>query len=260
MLVDDDDLLLRTLGRCLSLASGLRVVEAHDEDEVCALLDDDARPSIALIDVNIDGDTNAGFRVAELVRFRCGLLPIALMTGHDDPELPNRAMDARFAFFRKLGQHDHLRTWVRDQARSLAIAPAELARATADIARELRLSPRQTDLLRAAVEHSGGIKELAQILGIELSTAATHAKRILAASGERTLQSVVTRVHERARHYATLEASAARAEACALADRNRELEAKLTHAESEGRTGVDASSPGFEQNGPTTRPKGGDDT
>lgn len=241
LVVDDSELMVRALVRALSRETSMHVVGARDEREVMALLDQHERPQVALIDVDIDADKTAGFRVAALLRARCGPMPIALMTGHEDRELPNLAMDQQLAFFRKDGAERELRAWARDAAHAITTGPAERARAVGELAREWKLSPREAEFLTLAAERELPVDEVGRALEIKPSTAATYVKNIIKASRTRSLHAAITLVHRRAAENAKREASAARALAHALGERVSELESKLA------RRTVDAEAKGGER-------------
>jgi two-component system response regulator FixJ len=185
--VDDDAMLLRTLGRQLKSA-GYAVYLHEDPEELLAAHDDDLSSGCILLDVRmprIDGLS----LLAEL-RHRNVDLPVVMMSGHPEPETVMHAA--------KLGASGFLGKPFEEQQLFRAINSAMAEHAAPErqgtIERAVRrlemLSPRESEVL-AALARGDSHKTIAFALGISVRTVEIHRSRMLRRLGVRRLAEAI---------------------------------------------------------------------
>lgn len=149
LIVEDDDLLVRTLSKAIepfgevliatSFAEARRILE-HEDRTWTAMLIDKKLP---------DG---SGVDLLPLARRRWPLLPMVLMTGYNDDEAVNAAHDLGVAYVTKPWTPERIRRFVSLAASRLTLDEFDLrVIQVVDVWAQTRgLSPAETDILRRA--------------------------------------------------------------------------------------------------------------
>lgn len=145
----------------------------------------------AIVDLGLPDRGGAEF-LRNALTLRPGLPAVALSCS-DDPASVREVLSLGAGFFRKPATGQELQLFVQ---RALAVSRARRARLTAAIDRwaaQYRLSPREVDILTAAMdgaEHS----RLAAVGGVSSATIKTQVHRLVRKVGARSLQSLVSEV------------------------------------------------------------------
>ncbi len=197
LIVEDDLRLARSLERLFSPA--WRVTIATTVEEARRIVDDEPRILAAVIDVSLgDGD---GFSLLETLRESGWTIPALMITGSDEHDYPERALRLQASYVRKPFEYSTLEAFLKRAERiatSAEPAADRLEGEVAEISRRHGLSPRQAEVLRGAVFDQSE-KEIAERIGIRISTLRTHVRGILAKTGVASLADIARRVRAASR-------------------------------------------------------------
>ncbi|WP_374667847.1 LuxR C-terminal-related transcriptional regulator [Ramlibacter sp.] len=174
LLVDDHPLFREGLGLALrQQVPALRVLSVASLEQAAQMLDTSAQSiDLVLIDYRLPGTD--GLVGAQQLRRRHPDVAFALMSGADDPGLPQRALAAGLAgYFPKSLEVHHLLQGLR----SLAAGEAHFPAATSATTGASPLTGRQQEIVRLAAQGASN-KEIAQALGIAPHTVKNHLAQI----------------------------------------------------------------------------------
>ena len=177
LIVEDQAVMARALDRFFQLYGETRVVSSGHA-AVDALREPQTAWSGAVIDWKLDSDD--GLEVVREARRLHPTVPILVLTAFVEPECINEvhALGAQYAC--KPVPRENLRAFVE---RSVAHSGGDpLERCVAELAREHGLSPREAEILAAAVQGMSR-SEVATQLGVRESTVKTLVRRLLAKTG-----------------------------------------------------------------------------
>jgi DNA-binding NarL/FixJ family response regulator len=178
VLIVDDDADFRAMVAAVLEDAGYSTLEAGSEHAAMRAVADE-EPSIALVDVNLDGVT--GYAVLRDLRARFGEgLPVILISG-------TRVEPVDAASGLVFGADDYVvkpfdsGELVARISRSLTRSAAQRS-APGDFSSRFELTPRESEVLKLLVD-GWNQKEIAQRLVISPKTVATHINRVLGKLG-----------------------------------------------------------------------------
>jgi DNA-binding NarL/FixJ family response regulator len=194
LIVEDDPSLGRSLHR--GTRGFFEPVIAGSVKQALEILNSGLDVAGAVIDIGLPDGT--GFDVVAELRRCSDELPVLVLTGSNDPDAINRAHALRAEFVCKPYFSDNLAQFVQ-RALSGRPPPAKdrVASTIAEIASECRLSLRETEILKLAVE---GIprSHIAEVIGVSENTVKTQVRSLLDKVGQEALSAAVWWVRSRA--------------------------------------------------------------
>jgi two-component system vancomycin resistance associated response regulator VraR len=193
LIVEDDPAMGRSLHR--GTRGFFEPVIAASVKQAIEILESGLEVAGAVVDIGLpDGN---GFDVVAAVRRLSDVLPVLVLTGSNDPVVINRAHALRVEFVCKPFFEDNLVQFVQRALSGKAPPPKDKVASTiAEIAAECRLSIRELELLKLAVE---GIprSHLAEVVGVSENTVKTQIRSLLDKCGQEALSGVVWWVRSR---------------------------------------------------------------
>ena len=145
----------------------------------------------AVIDIALpDG---SGIDLLERLRQRHPLMPVLVLTGHNEPRYVNQAQVLRAEFVSKPPAQENLDAFARRVIALEHYADDRIADVLLHMGRSMSLSPTELRLLSMAVAETPRT-EIAQCLGVTDNTLKTLTRRILHKCGEPSLDALTRRV------------------------------------------------------------------
>ncbi len=188
LIVEDDLRAARSLERLCSPA--WRVTIATTVEEARRIVDEEPRILAAVIDVSLGVED--GFSLLENLRESGWTTPALVITGADEHDYPERALRLQASYLRKPFEYATLEAFLKraeKKAKSVEPSVNRLEGEVVEISRRHGLSPRQAEVLRGAVFDQSE-KEIAERIGIRVSTLRTHVRGILAKTGVASLADI----------------------------------------------------------------------
>ncbi|MEM9190683.1 MAG: response regulator [Myxococcota bacterium] len=138
-----------------------------------------------------------GLDVIQKTRSLYPLLPCLLLTAKTQPEVINRAYTLRASFLAKPARRRHVRGFLREAVAFERVPDTRIAQVVNTVVEAWSLSPRETDILAAAVE---GVprKRLADQIGTTENTIKSCVKSLLRKCGHRNVELLVREIMHRA--------------------------------------------------------------
>jgi two-component system response regulator DesR len=144
-----------------------------------------------------------GIDVVKRCRDLYPMLPVLMLTASIEPRVINRAHSLRAEFLAKPAHRKELRGFLRRAVAFERVPDQRIAWLVDEVVRTRGLSPRETDILAAAVEGTPR-KQIAEQIGTTENTVKSCVKSVLRKCGAANLDEVVREIMRRA-----LEGSAA---------------------------------------------------
>jgi FixJ family two-component response regulator len=189
LIVDDDVALARSVARFIRPVRSC--VLAHDAATARARLAEERTWCGFLIDVLLGDDS--GFDVLAEARRLHPRPPAVMMTGHDNPQIPNRAYMMGSSFLAKPIQHRMMRRFIDEALAAEAGAEEPLRDRIGRLAALHRLSRAEVEILTLAVrcEPSNAI---ATIRGVTRNTHKAQVRSLVKKLGVQSLREAARRV------------------------------------------------------------------
>lgn len=196
LLVDDDPLVLSSVGRMIRHAARRPVVGARSFGEALDAIESRTDWLGLVLDVQLGSQESdpTGFDVLQSARRAMPSIEAIMLTGQLDADLINRAARASAAYVCKPTSLDDLRPFI-DRALAADSLPDPRVAAAADaVVRAARLeSKRAAELLRLSLSgHTP--EEVAEIMRITDHTYTHHVSLLLRATGARSIEQLVNRI------------------------------------------------------------------
>jgi two-component system, NarL family, response regulator DevR len=194
LIVEDDPSLGRSLHR--GTRGFFEPVIAGSVKQALEILDAGLDVAGAVVDIGLPDGT--GFEVVAALRRLSEEVPVLVLTGSNDPAAINRAHALRAEYVCKPEFGDNLAQFVQRALSGKPPPPKDRVSATiAEIAAECRLSTRECEILKLAVD---GIprSHIAERMGVSENTVKTQVRSLLDKVGQEALSAAVWWVRSRA--------------------------------------------------------------
>lgn len=173
LLVDDHDLVRETLADFLRAKGGFVVEEANCFAAALVVAERGAAFDLVLLDYLMPGMDGLSGLATMQARSGC---PVAILSGTAPPDVARRVLRAGAAgFLPKTLKPQALIAAVRDMLAGEIYEPLDFLRDTGDDGQQIRLTPRETDVL-VGISEGKSNKEIARDLDIQEVTVKLHLK------------------------------------------------------------------------------------
>lgn len=173
LLVDDHDLVRETLADFLRVKGGFVVEEANRFASALVMAERGAAFDLVLLDFLMPGMDGLAGLAAMQARAGC---PVAILSGTAPPDVARRVLRAGAAgFLPKTLKPQSLISAVRQMLAGEIYEPLDFLRDSGDDGQQIRLTPRETDVL-VGISEGKSNKEIARDLDIQEVTVKLHLK------------------------------------------------------------------------------------
>jgi DNA-binding NarL/FixJ family response regulator len=190
MLVDDHALIRDGLRRILDREDDVEIVAEASHAAMALAVEEQSRPDVVLVDINLEGGTE-GIALVRKLRQRRPDLGLVVLTMYDDDDLVIQALHAgASAYALKSRTTAHILLALRHAVASPHSFSAEglaqiLARTSERTHKQPLLSDREVDVLRELAS-GAPVATIARSLFVSTSTLKTHVSRIYEKLNART--------------------------------------------------------------------------
>ena len=186
MIVEDERKAAQALERFFRRYRAATVVGSVSEAK--ALLEEARSWTGLVLDIGLpDG---SGIEVADAARKRYPLVPMLVLTGRNDPRLINRSHELRAEFVCKPWSDADLAGFARRAIAFERVPKERLAWVIEELARQCALTPREIDLVAAAVAQDTTRQELREQLGVSENTLKSQVRHLLGKTGHDSLDAL----------------------------------------------------------------------
>ncbi|HEX9622107.1 MAG TPA: response regulator [Polyangiaceae bacterium] len=189
LVVEDDFHLAQTLARVLGAVRPTdfagSIVQAKRQL--------DAHPRWTGLVVDIGLPDGSGLELVAHARTLFPLVPVMVLTGYRAAEAINRSHTLGAEFVCKPGNQEHINRFMHRAVAMERVSDERVTRVLEELARRCRLSPRETDLVAAAVSNASR-EELCQRLSVSPNTLKSRVRAVLRKTDHNTLDKLLKTV------------------------------------------------------------------
>ncbi len=190
LVVEDDPLVARTLGRFLSGFGDVTIV--HDVRGAREAVCDGQSWDGAIVDVGLPDGSGLDL----LAELRRGPLtgPALVLTGSREPQVIASAQLRRAYFLPKPPHRENIESFVMEAKKHREIVRSKLEDRISELTKDILLTPREQEILRLG---ACGVprSELAARLQVEESTVKSTVRKLIRKTGHYTLGELVSGIH-----------------------------------------------------------------
>lgn len=195
LIVEDEPTLARTLARTFGRHRPVDVV--HGMQAAREKLEEDRDWTGVVLDLILpDG---YGLDLLAEIRQSHGGLPVLVLTGELNRDVVNRVQTLRGEYVCKPASADNLNPFIQRALAQERVDDAAIGRRIEHLARQLKLTRRETELLTLSVDGLSR-RELAKALGVAENTVKAQIRSLLKKSGARSLATLAQKVIKGAAH------------------------------------------------------------
>lgn len=195
LIVEDEPTLARTLARTFGRHRPVDVV--HGMQAARDKLREEGEWTGVVLDLILpDG---YGLDLLAEIRESHGGLPVLVLTGELNRDVVNRVQTLRGEYVCKPASAENLNPFIQRALAQERVDDAAIGRRIEHLARQLKLTRRETELLTLSVDGLSR-RELAQALGVAENTVKAQIRSLLKKSGARSLATLAQKVIKGAAH------------------------------------------------------------
>jgi DNA-binding NarL/FixJ family response regulator len=189
LIVEDEPTLARTLARTFGRHRSVEVV--HSMAAAREMLDGGRDWTGVVLDLILpDG---YGLDLLADIRKEQGALPVLVLTGELNRDVVNKVQTLRGEYVCKPASAENLNPFIQRALAQETVDDAAIGQRIEHLARQLRLTRRETELLTLSVDGLSR-KQLAEALGVAENTVKAQIRSLLKKSGARSLATLAQKV------------------------------------------------------------------
>lgn len=189
LIVEDEPTLARTLARTFGRHRSVEVV--HSMAAAREMLDGGRDWTGVVLDLILpDG---YGLDLLADIRKEQGALPVLVLTGELNRDVVNKVQTLRGEYVCKPASAENLNPFIQRALAQESVDDAAIGQRIEHLARQLRLTRRETELLTLSVDGLSR-KQLAEALGVAENTVKAQIRSLLKKSGARSLATLAQKV------------------------------------------------------------------
>ncbi len=189
LIVEDEPTLARTLARTFGRHRSVEVV--HSMAAAREMLDGGRDWTGVVLDLILpDG---YGLDLLADIRQEQGALPVLVLTGELNRDVVNKVQTLRGEYVCKPASVENLNPFIQRALAQESVDDAAIGQRIEHLARQLRLTRRETELLTLSVDGLSR-KQLAEALGVAENTVKAQIRSLLKKSGARSLATLAQKV------------------------------------------------------------------
>lgn len=189
LIVEDEPTLARTLARTFGRHRSVEVV--HSMAAARDMMDGGRDWTGVVLDLILpDG---YGLDLLAEIREKQGALPVLVLTGELNRDVVNKVQTLRGEYVCKPASAENLNPFIQRALAQESVDDAAIGQRIEHLARQLRLTRRETELLTLSVDGLSR-KQLAEALGVAENTVKAQIRSLLKKSGARSLATLAQKV------------------------------------------------------------------